>query len=70
MTPGEIVAVVNARHKETMRQSISTGWWAEYFARQKRLQPLPHYLKFLDGTKKKSIEQARQDYHDLKAELG
>lgn len=64
MTPGEIMDVVKARHQ----QAMVAGWWAEKFAREKRLKGLQHYMDRPDS--RKPAEEVRSDYHDLKSTLG
>ena len=51
-TPYEVGKIVAAVQKHQHRAVIMSGWYAEYFARQKRLKGLSHYL---EEPKKKSL---------------
>lgn len=51
-TPYEVGKIVAAVQKHQHRAVIMSGWYAEYFARQKRLKSLSHYL---DETKPKTL---------------
>lgn len=64
MTPAELLAVIEAHQRAT----IAAAWWQEYFAREKRLKPLRHYLK--PPKDPKPVEERRREYEDLKVRLG
>ena len=52
LTPYEASKIIGALQKYQHRQTIMIGWYGEYFARQKRLKGLSHYL---DEPKQKRI---------------
>ena len=64
MTPGEIMDVIQARQ----RQAMAAGWWAERFAREKRLKSLDYYLNM--DKNKRPTEEVKMEYMELKATLG
>ena len=51
-TPYEVGKIVMALQKHEHRSVIMTGWYTEYFARQKRLKSMSHYL---DDPKDKKL---------------
>lgn len=51
------------------RRLIEAAWYREAFARTKRLRRLSHYLGPKRGAPK-PIEEARQDYMELRDRLG
>lgn len=59
-TPYEVGKVVAALQKQDHRQTVMTGWYTEYFARQKRLKSLSHYLEEPKDKKLISGNEAMQ----------
>lgn len=51
-TPYEAGKIIAALQKHQHRNVVMTGWYGEYFARQKRLKNLSHYL---DDAKPKTL---------------
>lgn len=51
-TPYEAAKIIGAFLKHEFRNVVMVGWYGEYFARQKRLKGLSHYL---EEPKKKSL---------------
>ena len=49
------------------RDTIARAWWAERFARERRLRPLEKYLT--PKKKTKNIDEIRKEYQDLRARL-
>jgi len=60
-TPFEATKVITALQKYQHRNIVMAGWYTEYFARQKRLKGLSHYLdepKTMKPLKKGEAMQA------------
>jgi hypothetical protein len=51
--------VVEGAARRAAEQAIATGWWAERFAREKRLAPLSEYLGDDDGAEVNEAERLR-----------
>lgn len=73
LTPGEFMQLVDGyrwRQEQAVRDGIQLAWTAEWFSRQKRLQPLERYLKPTGKQDIKTAEERRNEFEELKERLG
>jgi len=71
LTPGELVAIVQARLEQGARERVELAWVTAALSRQKKLPRLERLLK--PEARKRAMrtpEQARAEFEELKERLG
>ncbi|WP_374711538.1 hypothetical protein [Symbiobacterium terraclitae] len=71
LTPGELVAIVQARMEQGARERVELAWATAALSRQKKLPRLEKLLK--PETRKRTLrdpEEARREFEELKERLG
>lgn len=71
LTPGELVAIVQARLEQGARERVELAWAVAALTRQRKLPRLEKLLK--PETRKRALrdpEEARREFEELKERLG